>query len=87
MKKEYDFAGAEKGKFYRDDVELWLPVYLDAEIRRFVENVAASRQCDVATAVSSKRRGLGQTVPLRFFFRSRSKSSVTSGSRTTRSPK
>jgi len=29
MRKEYDFSKGERGKFYRPDVELNIPVYLD----------------------------------------------------------
>jgi hypothetical protein len=29
MKSEYDFSKGERGKFYRPDVELNIPVYLD----------------------------------------------------------
>jgi len=29
MKSEYDLSKSERGKFYRPDVELNIPVYLD----------------------------------------------------------
>ncbi len=29
MKKEYDFSKGERGKFYRPDLELYMPIYLD----------------------------------------------------------
>jgi len=35
MKKEYDFADAEQGKFYRPEAELDLPIYLDDEVKQF----------------------------------------------------
>jgi len=31
MKDEYDFTGAEQGKFYRPIEELDIPIYLDQE--------------------------------------------------------
>lgn len=31
MKKEYDFSKGVRGKFYRKNAELQLPVYLDAD--------------------------------------------------------
>jgi hypothetical protein len=31
MKKEYDFSKGERGKFYRPDVELSIPIYLDRD--------------------------------------------------------
>lgn len=33
MKDEYDFSGAEQGKFYRPVEQLQIPVYLDKEIQ------------------------------------------------------
>ncbi len=31
MKKEYDFSKGERGKFYKPDSELYLPIYLDQD--------------------------------------------------------
>jgi len=52
MKDEYDFSKAERGKFYRADATLNLPVYIDDDVREFVERIAASRGCDVSTVVN-----------------------------------
>lgn len=35
MKDEYDFNGAEQGKFYRPLEELDIPIYLDKEVKAF----------------------------------------------------
>ena len=35
MKDEYDFSGAEQGKFYRPFEELDIPIYLDKEVKAF----------------------------------------------------
>ena len=35
MKDEYDFSGAEQGKFYRPIDELDIPIYLDKEVKEF----------------------------------------------------
>lgn len=35
MKDEYDFSGAEQGKFYRPLEELDIPIYLDKEVKAF----------------------------------------------------
>lgn len=32
MKDEYDFSKGERGKFYRPEAELNLPMYLDADV-------------------------------------------------------
>jgi predicted DNA-binding protein len=41
MKKEYDFSKAERGRFYRKNVELRLPIYLTTRLQRRVENLAS----------------------------------------------
>jgi predicted HicB family RNase H-like nuclease len=33
MQNDYDFSNAERGKFYRADVVLQAPIYLDPELR------------------------------------------------------
>ncbi|MCD2449971.1 hypothetical protein GO003_006175 [Methylicorpusculum oleiharenae] len=35
MKDEYDFSGAEQGKFYRPIEELDMPIYLEKEVKEF----------------------------------------------------
>nr|VFJ89689.1 MAG: hypothetical protein BECKH772B_GA0070898_1000617 [Candidatus Kentron sp. H]VFJ96354.1 MAG: hypothetical protein BECKH772A_GA0070896_1010217 [Candidatus Kentron sp. H]VFK05196.1 MAG: hypothetical protein BECKH772C_GA0070978_102463 [Candidatus Kentron sp. H] len=35
MKDEYDFSGAEQGRFYRPIEELDIPIYLDKEVKEF----------------------------------------------------
>jgi hypothetical protein len=40
-KKEYDFSKGERGKFFRADAELSLPVYLDPDVARAFRNSAA----------------------------------------------
>ena len=53
MKKEYDFSKGELGKFYKPDVKLNLPVYLDSEAYSFVEKIAEKKQEDVSTIVNN----------------------------------
>ncbi|MBM4026776.1 MAG: hypothetical protein FJ280_15430 [Planctomycetes bacterium] len=52
MKREYDFAKGERGKFYSPEGKHNLPVYLDSDVRRFVEDVAKKKRCDVSTVVN-----------------------------------
>lgn len=52
MKKEYDFSKAERGKFYRKDVTLNLPVYLDPDNLRFVEKIAKDKKLDMNSIVN-----------------------------------
>ena len=35
MREEYDFSNGERGKFYKPDAALNLPVYLDADVRDY----------------------------------------------------
>ena len=45
MKDEYDFTGAEQGKFYRPIEELDIPIYLDKEVKDFfVQKMRRGRQ-------------------------------------------
>lgn len=57
MKKEYDFADAERGKFYRPGVTLNIPIYLEADNMAFVEQIAAKRQVDVSRIVNDLIKG------------------------------
>ena len=52
MKKEYDFSKAERGKFYRPDIKLNLPVYLDDEAFLFVDTIAKNKNTDVSSVVN-----------------------------------
>lgn len=52
MKKEYDFSKGVRGKFYRPDVRLKLPVYLDDDIAEFIQRYAKQKKVDVQTVVN-----------------------------------
>lgn len=52
MKKEYDFSKAERGKFYRPDNKLKLPIYLDEDLVEFIEKYARQKKVDVQTVVN-----------------------------------
>lgn len=43
MKSEYDFSKGERGKFFQANAELRLPVYLDADIQRYLTERAADK--------------------------------------------
>ena len=36
MKPEYDFSKGERGKFFRPNAELRLPIYLNADIQAYL---------------------------------------------------
>ncbi len=52
MKREYDFSKGVRGKFYRPNVRLNLPVYLDEDIAEFVQKFAKQRKVDAQTVVN-----------------------------------
>jgi hypothetical protein len=43
MPKEIDFSGGTRGKFYRPNIRLSLPVYLDAEVQAYLGAIAARK--------------------------------------------
>jgi hypothetical protein len=56
MKKEYDFSNAERGKFYRPNARLNLPVYLDADVRDYLSGKAKSKGVEVNEIVNDLLR-------------------------------
>ena len=56
MKEEYDFSKGERGKFYRPDAGLDLPVYLDSDVRDYLEAKAKSKGVEVNGIVNDLLR-------------------------------
>ena len=56
MKREYDFSGAERGKFFRKGAELRLPIYLEAELQQKLESIARMKGKDVGELVNQLMR-------------------------------
>ena len=57
MRKEYNFSKGERGKFYRHNVKLNLPVYLEPDLRKYfpdAESVNRALRC-LLPLVSSKK--------------------------------
>ncbi len=52
MKNEYDFSNAERGKFYRQDAVLELPVYLEAGVRDYLTARAKAKGVEVNELVN-----------------------------------
>jgi len=52
MKKQYDFSKGARGKFYRPNAKLNVPVYLDSKVQQFVERIAESKRTDVSAVVN-----------------------------------
>jgi hypothetical protein len=57
MKDEYDFFKGERGKFFRSDVKLNIPVYLDEEVSVFVDKIALRKGADRSSVVNEILRG------------------------------
>jgi len=57
MRKEYDFSKGERGKFYRPDAKLNLPIYLDDEVITFIENIASKKDVDLSFVANQLLRG------------------------------
>jgi cytidylate kinase len=52
MKKEYDFAKAERGRFFKKGAVLRLPIYLDATVQDEVEGLASRTGRNVQDVVN-----------------------------------
>lgn len=52
MKKEYDFSKGIRGKFYRKNVVLRIPVYLDAKVQNQLERIARKKGVDIGDLVN-----------------------------------
>jgi len=48
MQSEYDFSGAERGKFYREDVTFKVPIYLADEVVEFFAKRAEEKGVDLS---------------------------------------
>ncbi|MDP2365582.1 MAG: hypothetical protein Q8M94_17670 [Ignavibacteria bacterium] len=57
MKKEYDFSKGIRGKFYRENVQLNIPIYLDNDIAEFIQKAARKKKVDTQTLVNRVLRG------------------------------
>jgi hypothetical protein len=53
MKPEYDFAKGERGKFFRPDVEMRLPIYLNADIQAYLAECAAQKGIPLGEMVNT----------------------------------
>lgn len=62
MKKEYDFSKAVRGKFFRRNVRLSLPIYLDEDVAEFVKQFAKRKKMDSQAAVNKILRGSKEII-------------------------
>jgi len=53
MKSEYDFSKGERGKFFKAEAEFRLPIYLDADVQRYLSERAADKGVPLGEMVNS----------------------------------
>ena len=67
MRKEYDFSKGERGKFYRPDVELNSPIYLEPDVAKFLRELAQAKNMAIESIVNDWLRQdialIGERVP------------------------
>jgi cytidylate kinase len=56
MRREYDFSKAVRGKFYRKNAELRLPIYLEPKLQSKLERIARRKGKDVGEMVNQLLR-------------------------------
>jgi hypothetical protein len=49
---EIDFSGAERGKFYRKDAQLRLPIHLEADVQKTLTDLANAKGVDLSVLVN-----------------------------------
>jgi hypothetical protein len=64
MKKEYDFSKGERGKFYRPNLRLNIPIYLEEDIADFVQKFARKKKVDAQTVVNQILRRNKELIQL-----------------------
>ncbi len=52
MEKEYDFSKGIRGKFYNENAEFQLPIYLEPEIESFFKKLAQKRKTNLNNIVN-----------------------------------
>jgi hypothetical protein len=53
MKPEYDFSKGVRGKFFRKDAELRLPIYLNAGVQAYLAERAAQKGIPLGEMVNT----------------------------------
>ena len=53
MKPEYDFSKGERGKFFRPNAEIRLPIYLNADVQAYLAERAARKGIPLGEMVNA----------------------------------
>jgi len=56
MKDEYNFSNAKRGRFYRPNTQLKLPVYLDQDIENWISEKAKAKGVNLQSLVNDLLR-------------------------------
>lgn len=56
MRQEYDFSKGERGRFHHESAKLNLPVYLEEDVRRYLDERAESKGVEVTQLVNEMLR-------------------------------
>jgi uncharacterized protein (DUF4415 family) len=56
MKDEYDFSDAERGRFYRADAQLNIPVYLDQDVESWFAEKAKIKGVNLQSLINELLR-------------------------------
>jgi len=62
MKKEYDFSKGVRSKFYNQEAQLNLPIYLDKDVAEFVQKYAKRKKVDSQTLVNKLLRSSKDSI-------------------------
>jgi cytidylate kinase len=52
MKREYDFSKGIRGRFYKKDALLRIPIYLDSNLQKQVQRIAQDKGKNIEEVVS-----------------------------------
>jgi hypothetical protein len=52
MRDDYDFSNAERGKFYRKDAQLQLPIHLETHVQNTLVELAQAKGIDLSAFVN-----------------------------------
>ena len=62
MKPEYDFSKGERGKFFRPNAELRLPIYLEADVQTYLAERAAHKGIPLGEMVNGMLKQVIQII-------------------------
>jgi len=53
MKDEYNFSKGERGKFYNENANFHLPIYLDTKLEDFISKIASEKNTTITQVVNN----------------------------------